>query len=213
MDINLVIVLIINKNEKNIFSGSMLGSVVIYSNKKNMEKKYQINDHLNMPITSIYFNDNLNLWGSASYDGFVNIYTFPTNKKISSIKVESNCSYFDFLSIITSPLPSFVIHCNNNSCFYTYSWIGKIIVQEFEINSDILSEIIIRESNFGGILMYGNNKGELKIRYLPSLKLFLDKEIDNNYMKIDCIEESKNRIYCIVWNNKSNIFYILYDSS
>ena len=39
-----------------------------------MEKKYQINDHLNMPIASIYFNDILNLWGSASYDGYEYLY-------------------------------------------------------------------------------------------------------------------------------------------
>ena len=57
----------------------------------------------------------------------MNIYTFPTNKTISSIKVESNGSYADFLFIISSPLPSFVIHCKNNSCFYTYSLIGKLI--------------------------------------------------------------------------------------
>ena len=214
MDTSPVIVLIISKNENTIFSGSMLGSVVIYSNKKTeWKKKCQINDHLNMPITSIYFNDNLNLWGSASYDGYVNIYTFPTNKKISSIKVESNDSYADYLFIISSPLPSFVIHCKNNSCFYTYSLIGKLIFQEYEINSDIFSAIIIKESNFGEILMYGNDKGELKMRYLPSLKLFLDKEIDNNYMKIDCLEVSQNGIYCIVWNNEYNIFYVLYDSS
>ena len=83
----------------------------------------------------------------------------------------------------------------------------KLIFQEFEINSDIFSAKIIKESNFGEILMYGNDKGELKMRYLPSLKLFLDKEIDNNYMKIDCLEVSQNGIYSIVWNNEYNIFY------
>ena len=88
----------------------------------------------------------------------MNIYTFPTNKTISSIKVESNGSYADFLFIISSPLPSFVIHCKNNSCFYTYSLIGKLIFQEFELNSEIFSAVIIKESNFGEILMYGNDK-------------------------------------------------------
>ena len=88
----------------------------------------------------------------------MNIYTFPTNKTISSIKVESNGSYADFLFIISSPLPSFVIHCKNNSCFYTYSLIGKLIFQEFELNSEIVSAVIIKESNFGEILMYGNDK-------------------------------------------------------
>ena len=39
MDTSPIIVLIISKNENNIFSGSMLGSVVIYSNKKTEWKK------------------------------------------------------------------------------------------------------------------------------------------------------------------------------
>ena len=44
-----------------ILSGSIQGTVVIYNNKKNLwKKKSQINDHLNMPITSLFFNDNLN---------------------------------------------------------------------------------------------------------------------------------------------------------
>ena len=212
MDTSPVLVLIINKDETTIFSGSQLGSIVIYSNKKETwKKKYQINDHLNMPITSIFFNDNLNIWGSASFDGYVNIYTFPINKKISSIKVDSNCLYADYLFIISSPLPCFIIHCKNYN-FYTYSLIGEFIFKEND-ESEIFSPLIIKESNFGEILMYGNEKGELKMRYLPSLKLFLNKEIDINYMNIDCLEVSQNGRYCTVWNNENNIFYVLYDPS
>ena len=214
MDVSPVIVLIINKAENIIFSGSNFGSVVIYNNKKNIwKKKYQINDHFNMPITSIFFCENLNLWGSASYDGYVNIYTFPTNKKISSIKVDQNGFYADFLFIISSPLPSFVIHCQNNNCFYTYSLIGKLICKEKENESEIFSPLIIKESNFGEILMYGNDKGEIRMRYLPSLKLFLNKEIDETDMNIDCLEVSQNGRYCTVWNNENNLFYVLYDPS
>ena len=51
------------------------------------------------------------------------------------------------------------------------------------------------------------------MRYLPSLKLFLNKEIDINYMNIDCLEVSQNGRYCTVWNNENNIFYVLYDPS
>ena len=213
MDRSPVIVLYINKNENLIFSGSFLGSIVIYSNKKDKwKKKCQINDHLNMPITSIFFNDNLNLWGSACCDGYVNIYTFPSNKKITSIKLDDNCLYADYLFIVSSPLPCFVIHCKNNYNFYSYSLIGKFICKEND-ESEIYSPLIIKESNFGEILMYGSDKGELKMRYLPSLKLFLNKEIDSNYLNIDCLEVSKNGRYCTVWNNENNNLYILYDPS
>ena len=213
MDKSPIVALIINKNQKIILSGSYLGSVVIYSNKKKTwKKKAQVNDHLNMPITSLFFNDILNLWGSASYDGYVNIYTFPSNKKISSIKVDSNGLYADFLFIISSPLPSFVIYCKNNFCFYSYSLIGKLICKDYEINSEISSPLIIKESNFGEIMIYGNDKGKICMRYLPSLNLFLNKEIDN-YINIDFLEVSENGRYCTIWNNENGIFYLIYDPS
>ena len=166
-----------------------------------------------MPITSLFYNDNLNIWGSASYDGYINIYTFPSNKKITSIKVDSNGIYADYLFIISSPLPSLVIHCKNNSCVYSYSLIGKLICKEYENNSEIFSPLIITESNFGEILMYGNDKGKICMRYLPSLNLFLNKKIDINYINIDCLEVSQNGRYCTAWNNENGIFYILYDPS
>ena len=78
MDSSPIIVLIITKDEKYIFAGSMLGSIVIYKNNEtSWKKKYQINDHYNAPITSLYHNDILNLWGSSGYDGYINLYTFP----------------------------------------------------------------------------------------------------------------------------------------
>ena len=125
--------------------------------------------------------------------------------------MDGNYLYANYLFIISSPLPCFIIHCKNYN-FYTYSLIGEFIFKEND-ESEIFSPLIIKESNFGEILMYGNEKGELKMRYLPSLKLFLNKEIDINYMNIDCLEVSQNGRYCTVWNNENNIFYVLYDPS
>ena len=51
------------------------------------------------------------------------------------------------------------------------------------------------------------------MRFLPSLKPFLGEEMENKYMKIDCLEVSQNGIYCIIWNNEYNTFYLVYDSS
>ena len=214
MDRSPIIVLIISKNEKIIFSGSILGSVVIYSNKKNTWKiKSQINDHYNMPLTSIFYNDILNLWGSTSYDGYVHIYTFPSNKKISSIKVDLNGLYADYLLITSSPLPSFIIYCKNNFCFYSYSLTGKLICKDYEINTEISSPSIIKESNFGEIIIYGNDKGRICMRYLPSLNLFLDKDIENLNINLEYLEVSENGRYCTIWNNDNSLFYLIYDQS
>jgi hypothetical protein len=219
MDTSPVIVLLITKDEKYIFSGSMLGSIVIYKNEKNnWKKKHQINDHLNIPITSIYHHDILNLWGSAGYDGYVNIYTFPSNKKISSIKVQQSALCADYIFISSSPLPCFIIYSSHNFTFYTYSLIGKLICKVCENDTNIYSPKILKESNFGEVLVYGNNRGQINMRFLPSLDLFLNRDINPgediiSYINVDLIDISNNGWYCIAWNNDNGMFYTIYDSS
>ena len=54
--------------------------------------------------------------------------------------------------------------------------------------------------------MYGNDKGKIIMRYLPSLNIFLNKEIN-----IDCLVVSQNGRYCTACNNEFGILYVLYD--
>ena len=218
MDSSPVIVLFITKDEKHILSGSLFGSVVIYKNEINSwKKKCQINDHFNIPITSIYHNDILNLWGSAGYDGYINIYTFPSNKKISSIKIEESAQSADYIFISASPLACFIVYSSHNFSFYTYSLIGQLINKVVENETYIYSPIILKESNFGEILIYGNDKGQINMRYLPSLDLFLNRNINTNeeydYISLDLIDISHNGWYLIGWNNDNSIFSAMYDSS
>lgn len=42
-------------------------------------------------------------------DGYVKLYTYPTNKPILSMKVNQS-PFADYLLITSSPLPSFVIY-------------------------------------------------------------------------------------------------------
>ena len=218
MDSSPVIDLFITKDEKHILSGSLFGSVVIYKNEINSwKKKYQVNDHFNIPITSIYHNDILNLWGSAGYDGYINIYTFPSNKKISSIKIEESAQSADYIFISASPLACFIVYSSHNFSFYTYSLIGQLINKVVENETYIYSPIILKESNFGEILIYGNDKGQINMRYLPSLDLFLNRNINTNeeydYISLDLIDISHNGWYLIGWNNDNSIFSAMYDSS
>ena len=179
------------------------------------KKKYQINDHLNIPITSIYHNDILNIWGSAGYDGYVNIYTFPSNKKISSIKVEKSACCADYIFISSSPLACFIIYSGHNFTFYTYSLIGNLICKVSEVDNFIYSPKILKESNFGEVLIYGNDKGQINMRFLPSLDLFLKRGIDENegynYISLDLVDVSKKGWYLITWNNENGILYAIYD--
>ena len=81
----------------------------------------------------------------------------------------------------------------------------------------IYSPKILKESNFGEVLIYGNDKGQINMRFLPSLDLFLKRAINENegynYISLDLIDVSKNGWYCITWNNENGILYAIYDQS
>jgi len=46
-------------------------------------------DHLT-EITSFYISNTLNVFATASIDGYINLYTFPSNYLFRSIKLQAN---------------------------------------------------------------------------------------------------------------------------
>ena len=131
--------------------------------------------------------------------------------------MEQSAQIADFIFISSSPLPCFIVYSYHNFSFYTYSLIGNLINKINENDSYIYSPLILRESNFGEILIYTNDKGQINMRYLPSLDLFLNRNIyeEEGYENIilDLIGVSNNGWYLIGWNNDNGIFSAIYDSS
>ena len=206
IDYSPITTLIINKSEEAIIAGTYMGTVIIYDNSWNI--KNVLNDHQHLPITSLNFSDELLIWGSCSMDGYVKIYTYPTNKPILSIKVEQS-SYAEYLLISSSPLPSFVIYSKNNLYFYCYSLIGKLIRKEKEEYIEIKTPIIFKDIYGNDKLIYGDDTGSLNIRTLPNLELLIPFEINETVINI--IEMSNNRKYCSGWSDEDEEIYIVFD--
>ena len=88
----------ISKDEKYMICGNKRGTLIIFSlnytsfieNKKYVELLKIIESHNHNRINSISINDNLNLFADCSYDGFINIYTFPKVGLIKSIFINDN---------------------------------------------------------------------------------------------------------------------------
>ena len=207
IDYSPIISLIINNSEDVILAGTYVGSIIIYDIFWNI--KNVINDHQCLPITSICFNDELLIWGSTCMDGYIKIYTHPTNKSILSLKVDQSSLYADYLLITSSPLPSFVIYCRKNLYFYSYSLIGKLIEKDKEEYIDIKSPIIIRDNYGNDKLLYGDDTGSINIRFLPDLELLQPFEI--NESSINIINISDNRKYCAGWSDEEEEIYIIFD--
>ena len=148
-------------------------------------------------ISYIDCSDDLNLWCSASLDGYINIYTFPLCKLVRCIKVDTkNCLYV-FLS--SSPLPSIIAICNDNKKneIFVYSINGYFFKGQEE-QGNIYSPIIIKDLNFNDYLAY-ISKNNVIIRSVPNL--FMQVIID------DLID-----VYTIVTSEDKKILYALNQS-
>ena len=142
-------------------------------------------------------------------DGYVKIYTHPTNRAILSLKVEPSSLFANYLFIISSPLTSFIIYCRKNLCFYSYSLIGKLIEKDKEDYIDIKCPIIFKD-NFGNEkLIYGDDTGCLNIRILPNLELLPPFAI--NDLSVNIIELSKNKRYCAGASDYDEEIYLIFE--
>ena len=140
-----------------IFTGDILGNIIIYKRKLNIDNRniglneeneekinidnYQvmkkITDHYKQ-IKYIDFNPRLNLFLSYSLDGFINIYTFPKCKLVRTIKVNNITKSKEILIkvvLVSNPFP--MVFFNDKDNMYTLTLNGELIKKEKIINKDL----------------------------------------------------------------------------
>ena len=188
----------LSEDENYLFIGNKKGNIKIYHKEENDEVNLyewipfnKTNDQMS-EISHINCNLELNLWCSASIDGYINIYSFPLCKLFRCIKLPTSiCKYIFFSSC---PLPSIIAICKEKSenVIYVYSINGKFLYKQIEQNS-ILSPNIIKDLNSYNYLVYICNNS-ICIRTLPNLI-------------IQVLIEDLPGIYCIFTNIDKNILY------
>ena len=140
-----------------IFTGDILGNIIIYKRKLNVDNRnielngeneekinidnYQvmkkITDHYKQ-IKYIDFNPRLNLFLSYSLDGFINIYTFPKCKLVRTIKVNNITKSKEILIkvvLVSNPFP--MVFFNDKDNMYTLTLNGELIKIEKIKNKDL----------------------------------------------------------------------------
>ena len=107
------------QDENYILFGTKLGYVAccILGESFKLRPQCKINDHSD-EITSISINDTLNMFASASMDGYIMIYILPTFVLVNSIQItqtihetdisESEFLYANNIFLSSSPLPCLV---------------------------------------------------------------------------------------------------------
>ena len=187
--------------------GSYLGYLYIFklninindnfsSNISNNEKLlilYKIYLNSTDIITSIYFDYELNILGTSSNDGFINLYLFNEGKltKYNFIKSKESVN---FIFIYNSQLPSFLTYSYESKKLISYTINCNKIYQIEE--KTFLNPKVYYDKVKNGFLLYLNDLRQIKIISIPFLyqtHAILIKSFD-----IGLFEISNNKNYVII---------------
>ena len=164
-----VSVISVDKDEEFLFIGNEMGNIAIFSitNKINNYKKiYTITDNKSA-ISHISCNNELNVWASATEDGYINVYTLPLCKLTKSIKLDIN-SKCNYVFISDSPLPSLIIICEDEILIYSINGFFIYKLKEYSI---ITNPIIFKDFYKNDYLAYVINEKDVSIRNIPGLSV------------------------------------------
>ena len=214
----------LDKEERFMFLGNSIGNVYVYNrlelenNSKNDSinfnnwEKYKLLVDQKSPITSIYCNNELNLWASLTNDGYICLYTLPLCNLIRAIKspTKSTKSY-SYIFLSDSPLPCIITISDDedNSEIIVYSINGKLIFKKI-LNSRISSPLIIKDLCLNDHLAFIGNNNTIMIISLPDLNKEVNIEKLNN-IKFICANKDYKTLYAI--NKNGNDTFIIREDS
>jgi WD40 repeat protein len=207
-----IIIMAMPKNEQILICGTKLGVIIAFEvYDKNIQLKQKLFLY-NDEITSISINDNLNMFASASKDGYIMLHLLPTCELVRAIKVKlinkKNVGniFADNIFLSSSPLPVIVIYCSKRRIFKIYSINGLNINEKEEENysKEITSFCIYNNLDFQEFLIYGTNDGYVKIRQFPDMEI---KKTINVFHeeKIETLALSQDKRNCFVSGRDNKI--------
>ena len=203
-----IVSITIDQEEEFAFFGNTIGNISIFKMDKipSNFKFYQAITHQMSSISYIECNNVLNLWASASIDGYINLYTLPLSKLIRMIKVPTNNLQYVFLCESPLPIIIAITEENNFSEIFVYSINGKLLFRHKEEHI-INSPVIIKDINTNNHFMY-ILKNNLVVRSLPNLNKEVFVEGIGNIYSI-CSSEDIKMIFGI--NKSGNEIYVIKD--
>ena len=124
--------------------------------------------------------------------------------------------YADNVFLSSSPIPCVTVYISQKKLFRTYTINGEFVSEEKE-DDEFGSQFIrcpkvFKNLHFQDFLIYGTDKGCVKVRAFPKMNLIGNVlEVSQN-SNIETLEISKDKRYCYVWS-KGNEISIIKDIS
>ena len=111
--------------------------------------------------------------------------------------------YADNVFLSSSPLPCVTVYIAEKQIFRTYTLNGQLVAEEKEVDDYhskyIKSPIIFKNLYLQEFLIYGTDKGYVKIRSFPDMKIVGDIVQVSKGESIECLEISKDKRFCFAW--------------
>ena len=202
-----------SKNEHLLICGTKLGVIIIFEVfDKDIQIKKKIFLHSD-EITSISINNTLNMFTSASKDGYIMLHILPNMELVRSIKINLNNNknkinkvYANNIFLSSCPIPVIVIYSSEAKIFKTYSINGLNINEQEEIDNSINIKCyyIYNNLDFQEFLIYGTNDGFVKIRKFPEMNIINKINIFDNE-PIETLTISPDKRCCYVWGKNNQI--------
>ena len=208
-----IIIMAMPKNEQILICGTKLGVIIAFEvYDKNIQLKQKLFLY-NDEITSISINDNLNMFASASKDGYIMLNTLPTLELVRAFKMNLNNNkkklnnlYASNVFLSSCPIPVIVIYCSEAKIFKTYSINGLFMneQEEEDYTEKIECYYIYNNLDFQEFLIYGTDDGLVKIRKFPEMT-FIKSVNPFDGAPIQTLTLSQDKRYCYVWGKENQI--------
>ena len=210
-----ITVMAMSKNEHFLLCGTKLGVILAFQvNDKNIEIKQKIFSHSD-EVTSISINDTLNMFATASKDGYIMIHILPLFELVRAIKVKEtikkerinlNNIYANNIFLSNSPIPCVTIFISQLKIFKSYSINGLEINEQKEddYTKNINCFCIYNNIDFQDFLIYGTDDGLVKIRKFPKMD-FINSLNPFDGEPIETLTVSPDKRYCYAWGKDNQI--------
>jgi len=226
--------ILIDENEIFMLCGNNVGTIYIYiidNKEKNILHPYKILYDNFSPMSSLAFDEKLNIFISCFKDGICNLYTTPQCKLVNSFKlkniVKNENTLFSNISLISSsPLPCFIFYFKQRSSLCVVSVNGHFIKEQkidYEIinhnyikkftDNQYIDYLIILDQTNQFVLIYNIidlqiiMKGDIKNYIL--MDFTISKDFDNLFVlakpKNENNKEEKNNEYKILILKNTNV--------
>ena len=149
-------------------------------------------------VSAVHVNEDMNMYGTASLDGTVNIYNLWSDKHMRTIEHPNNRTAINAVILTLTPLAACCFYSESDHHWYSFSINGRFLDKQPEECCHIIAAQVVKDSNFMDKLVYGTESGYVVIRELPLLAVVKRQRVSSSGYPVLSVLVSPDRRFLLV---------------